>query len=74
MTSMESARSMSQFAKLSKSFWGKAIAIICYFQNQSYTSIFSGKTPYECWRGKKHVLHHFKVFKCIGYAHVPDDT
>jgi hypothetical protein len=74
MTSMESARNMLQFTKFSKSFWGEAIAITCYFQKQSYISIFSGKTPYECWRGKKPILHHLKVFKCIFYAHVPDDT
>ncbi len=57
-----------------QSFWGEAIAITCYLQNQSYPSIFSGKTPYECWRGKKPSLHHIKVFRCITYAHVSNDT
>jgi hypothetical protein len=70
---MESTRSMLQFTKLSKSFWGEAI-VTTYLQNQSYTSTFSGKTPYECWRGKKPIFHHLLVFECIAYAHVPDDT
>jgi len=30
---MEYVRNMLQFAKLSKSFCGEAIAITCYFQN-----------------------------------------
>ncbi len=73
---MEFAQSMLQSTKLSKSFWGQAIATTYYLQNWSYTSTFSGKTPYEYWKGKKPILHHFKVFKCIAYAHanVCDDT
>jgi hypothetical protein len=59
---------MLQFAKLSKSFWGETIAITCYFQNQSYTSIFSGKTPYECWRVKNLF---FITSKCLNALLMP---
>jgi len=60
---------MLQSTKLSKSFWGQAIATTYYLQNRSYNSTFGGKTKYEYWRGKKPILHHFKVFRCIAYAH-----
>jgi len=73
---MEFARSMLQSTKLSKSFWGQAIATAYYLQNQSYTLTLGGKTPYEYWKGRKPILHHFKVFICIAFAHVYvlDDT
>jgi hypothetical protein len=75
-TLMEFARSMLQSTKLSKSFWGQGIATTYYPQNRSNISTLNGKTPYEYWRGKKPIIHHFKVFKCIAYAHayVLDDT
>ncbi|XP_025674246.1 uncharacterized protein [Arachis hypogaea] len=30
------------------------------------------KTPEEAWSGKRPSIHHFRVFGCIAYAHVPD--
>jgi hypothetical protein len=57
---MEFVRSMLQSTKLSKSFWGQAIATTYYLQNRFYTLTFGGKTPYKYWKGRKPILHHLK--------------
>jgi hypothetical protein len=30
-------------------------------------------TPEEAWSGIKPFVHHFRVFGCLAYAHVPDN-
>jgi hypothetical protein len=66
---------MLQSTKLSKSFWGQAIATTYYLQNRFYTLTFGGKTPYKYWKGRKPILHHLKC-SCIAFAHayVLDNT
>jgi hypothetical protein len=29
-------------------------------------------TPEEAWSGEKPSVHHFKVFGCLAFAHIPD--
>ncbi|PHT90442.1 hypothetical protein T459_05555 [Capsicum annuum] len=29
-------------------------------------------TPEKSWNGKQLVVHHFRIFGCIAYAHIPD--
>ncbi|XP_072076479.1 uncharacterized protein [Arachis hypogaea] len=36
------------------------------------TKIVRDKTPEEAWSGKRPSIHHFRIFGCIAYAHVPD--
>lgn len=36
------------------------------------TSIVKDMTPEEAWSGIKPSVDHFRVFGCIGYAHIPD--
>ena len=31
-------------------------------------------TPQEAWSGRKPAVDHFRIFGCIAYAHVPDET
>lgn len=47
-TSEESFHTMLKVARLSNSFWAKALQmLICYLQNCSYISILNKTIPYE---------------------------
>ena len=72
-TLVESARSMLQTAKLPNSFWGEAVATVCYLQNRSYSKSVLSKTPYEVWTGNKPDISHLRVFGCPAYVHIPDE-
>ena len=41
-----------------------------YVRNRSPTTSLPGKTPYECWFGKKPDLSNLRVFGCVSYVHI----
>jgi hypothetical protein len=67
-TLMEFARSMLQITKLSKSFWGEAIATTCYIQNWSYTFILVGKLHMNVEKVKPLTS---TISKCLVALHMP---
>ena len=72
-TLMESARTMIRFARLSDSYWGKAVATAAYIRNRVPTSAFKERvSPYEKWYQRRPDLSHLRVFGCVAYAHIPD--
>ena len=55
-------------------YWAEAVKTTNYILNRCSTSAVDGKTPYEAWYGKKPNVGHFRVFRCLAYAHVPKDN
>jgi hypothetical protein len=41
--------------------------------NRSPTVYVKNMSPEEAWFGIKPSVHHFRVFGCLTYAHVPDN-
>ena len=66
-TLLDMVRSMLSYSSLTDSFWGYALETAAYILNQVPSKTVP-KTPYECWRGKKPVLNHIKIWGCP--AHV----
>lgn len=52
-------------------FWPEAIRWTSYVLNRSPASAIKDKTRKECWSGVKPDVQHFKVFGCLGIAHIP---
>jgi transposase InsO family protein len=71
-TIMNMVRSMLSAKKIPKKFWPEAVNWTVHVLNRSPTFVVNNKTPEEAWSGIKPSVHHFRVFGCIAYAHVPD--
>ena len=72
-TVMEAARSMLIHSSLPLQFWAEAVNTANYLRNRSPTSALSGKTPFECWYGKRPDVSNLRVFGCISYSHIPKE-
>lgn len=70
-TIMEMERSVLKTKKLSNDFWAEAVACVVYILNKSPTKSVQNKIPHETWKGKKHNVFHFRVFRCVCYSLVP---
>jgi hypothetical protein len=55
-----------------KRFWPEALKWATYVMNRSPTVSVKNITPEEAWSGIKPSVHHFRVFGCLAYAHIPD--
>ncbi|CAH9069840.1 unnamed protein product [Cuscuta europaea] len=73
-TILNMARSMLKTKNMPKDFWAEAVDCAVYLQNRCPTKSLDGKTPQEAWHGGKPGVSHLRVFGCIAYAHVPDQT
>jgi hypothetical protein len=57
------------YSKLSQIFWGEALMMANFLQNQSPTkTLFSSMTLFELWFSRKPNLELLKLFGCIAYA------
>ncbi|MCP4339240.1 MAG: DDE-type integrase/transposase/recombinase, partial [Desulfobulbaceae bacterium] len=72
-TLVEKARAMLYESKLPHRFWAEAIATAVHVRNRSPTVSLSGKTPYECWFGRKPSVGHLRIFGCQAFAVIPKD-
>jgi hypothetical protein len=71
-TLMNMVRSMLSCRGVPKQFWPDAVNWATYVMNRSPTLAVKDVTPEECWSGLKPSVHHFRVFGCVAYAHIPD--
>jgi hypothetical protein len=69
---MNMVRSMLACRNVPKMFRPVAVKWACYVMNRSPTLSVKNMTPEEAWSGEKPSVHHFKVFGCLAFAHVPD--
>lgn len=58
--------------QIPKVFWAEAVATAVYILNRFPTKSVKEKTPGGAWNGRRPSIWHVKVFRCITYAHVPD--
>jgi hypothetical protein len=70
---MDMVRSMLAGKNVPKEFWPEAVKWACYVMNRSPTLSVKNVTPEEAWSGVKPSVHHFRVFGCVAYAHIPDN-
>ena len=64
---------MLSHAKLSKTFWAKALMIITYVINKSPSLPLDGDVPQRVWTSKEVSSRRLKVFGCLAYVHVAKD-
>ena len=55
-----------------RSFWPKAVNWSSHILNKSPTLVGQDMTPKEAWNGRTPLVDHFRIFRCIAYAHIPD--
>ena len=73
-TLVQSVRSMLTETTLPQHFWGEALATAVYLKNRSPTTSTDDEiTPYEALYGRKPTVHHFRVFGCVAYSHIPKE-
>ncbi|KAL4343519.1 hypothetical protein AHAS_Ahas11G0086500 [Arachis hypogaea] len=70
-TIMDMVRCMLKSKQMPKEFWAKAVATAVHILNRCPTKSVRDKTLEEAWSGKRPSIHHFRVFGCIAYPHVP---
>ncbi|KAE8666438.1 Phospholipase D delta [Hibiscus syriacus] len=73
-TILDMARSMIKGKQLPRNFWAEAVRCAVYLLNRCPTKSVKYMTPNEAWSGQKPGVGHLKIFGCIAYAHVPEQT
>ncbi|GAU16044.1 hypothetical protein TSUD_339150 [Trifolium subterraneum] len=71
-TLMNMVRSMLSGRCVPKRFWPEAVVWATHVLNRSPTLSVKNMTPEEAWSGTKPSVAYFRVFGCLGYAHIPD--
>jgi transposase InsO family protein len=71
-TLLNIVRSMLSCRNVPKRFWPEAIKWATYIMNRCPTVSVKSVTPEEAWCNIKPSVHHFRVFGCLAYAHVPN--
>ena len=69
-TIMGLVRSMLKGKKLPLELWGEAVTTCTYVLNRSATKSLRGKTPYECWFGRKPSVDHLRIFGSLVHVKV----
>jgi len=72
-TIMERVRCMLDNAGLSKKYWAFPVSVPVYLKNRTPTRSVAGNTPYEAWHGRKPILKHLRVFRCLAFVHIPKE-
>ncbi|KAK8934098.1 hypothetical protein KSP39_PZI014575 [Platanthera zijinensis] len=72
LTVMNMERSMVKGKGLPKKFWVEAVQVVVYLLNRCPTKSVKFMTPFQAWSGWNPSVKHQRVFKCVAYAHVPD--
>ncbi|KAL4032604.1 hypothetical protein IC575_005684 [Cucumis melo] len=65
------AQSMLKCKKMPKEFWAQAVECAVYLSNRSPTRSLWNKTPQQAWIERRSIGH-LRVFRCMAYAHIPD--
>jgi len=71
-TIMDMAKSMLKAKHLPNDYWAKAVHYAVYILNRCPTKVVMNRVPEEAWSGRKQGVTHMKVFRCVAYAHIPD--
>ncbi|TYK04853.1 copia-type polyprotein [Cucumis melo var. makuwa] len=71
-TILNMARSMLKCKKMPKEFWAQAVECAAYLSNCSPTRSLWNKTPQQAWTGRNPSIGHLRVFRCMAYAHIPN--
>ncbi|MCI39571.1 retrovirus-related pol polyprotein from transposon tnt 1-94, partial [Trifolium medium] len=71
-TLVNMVRSMLAGRNVPTVFWPEALKWATYVMNRSPTLSVKDITPEEAWIEIKPSVHHFRVFGCIAFAHIPD--
>ncbi|GMF39074.1 unnamed protein product [Phytophthora fragariaefolia] len=69
---LEMARCMLYHEGIDKRWWTEPVNTAAWIINRIPDSV-DNKTPYEIVNKAKPQLKHLKVFRSLGYAHIPDE-
>ena len=71
-TILDMARSMVKGKHLPRTFWAEAVLCAVYLLNRCPTKSVRFKRPNEAWSGRKPIVGHLRIFRCIAYARILD--
>ena len=74
LTIMGLVRSMLKGKKLPLELWGEAVTTCTYVLNRLATKSLRGKTPYECWYGRKPSVNHLRTFGSLVHVKVTENV
>jgi hypothetical protein len=72
-TIMNMVRCMLSENNVPKRLWPEAVHWLVHILNRCPTLAVRNMRPEEAWCRMKPSLHHFRIFECIAYVHVPDN-
>ena len=73
-TIMDKAMAMVHAAGLTAGFWEYAVNAAVHIYNRTPTRTLGWRTPFELWNsGQIPDVSHLRIFRCLGYMHVPGD-
>nr|GEV81147.1 ribonuclease H-like domain, reverse transcriptase, RNA-dependent DNA polymerase [Tanacetum cinerariifolium] len=73
-TILSTTRCMMKATGMPQNFWAEAVRHAILLLNCTPTKSLEDVTPYEALKGTKPNLQHIKIFGCIAYAKVYDNT
>jgi transposase InsO family protein len=73
-TLLEKARSMFLEAHTPRFLWAEAVNTANYLTNRSPTRANSGISPYQRLYKRPPALHHLRIFGCLAFVHIPDES
>ncbi|KAL0288213.1 UNVERIFIED_CONTAM: Retrovirus-related Pol polyprotein from transposon TNT 1-94 [Sesamum calycinum] len=66
--------SMLSEKNVPRTFWSEAVKWVVRVLNRSPTLAVKDKTPEKAWSGLKPSVQHFKIFGCVTYVHIQDNS
>jgi len=70
----EIVRCMIHTASVDLRYWGEAFMYAVHIWHLTLTIGLSGRVPYEAWTGRKPDVSHLRIFRSLGWAHVPEEV
>lgn len=73
-TMLEKAEAMRHHACMPPSFWQDAAETAVHVYNRQPVRRHNWRTPVELFHGKKPDVSYFRIFGCLAYVHIPQET
>jgi hypothetical protein len=71
-TIINMAQSMLKEKHIPNEYWGDAVVCSLYILNRIPTKSVKNQVPQETLSGKNNIISHLRIFRCVAYAHVPE--
>ena len=74
-TIIGTTRALLHAVNAPKEYWGEAAMTAIYMRNRLPTKVLAkGGTPYELWFGRKPAYVNLRIWGCLAYVRIPEET